>query len=89
MKTAQVRLLNRLGLHARPVAKLVKISTELPSHVRLIKGEMEADIRDIYSLMSLGAKYGETLTICVEGDREDEALAMIQGLFQNRFGEEA
>jgi len=88
MLTADVIISNRLGLHARPASKLVKIASTSNSKVRLIKGDDKVNARSILGVMMLQAIQGSKLTIEVDGDDERDVLDRIITLIRNKFDED-
>jgi len=64
-----------VGLHARPAADFVRMAT-LSKHTVTISNRMgkKASGTSILSVLSLGAKYGEVLTIEVDGPDEEVVL---------------
>lgn len=62
------------GLHARPAGLLVKTASKYNSEISLIVNGKKANAKSIISIMSLGVKENEEVTIVVKG--EDEALAI-------------
>ncbi len=61
------------GLHARPAAQFVKAAKAYSSNIKVIKGDTEANAKSSLSLMSLGARHGDKLTIRAEGEDEEAA----------------
>ncbi len=83
-----VEILNRLGLHARAAAKLVKTAGHYRSRIQVVKDGEVVDGKSILGLMMLAASQGTHLTLRCEGEDEDAAMAAISGLFADRFQEE-
>ena len=83
-----ITIINRLGLHARACAKLVKAAAHYESRVELLQGEASADAKSIMSLMMLAAPQGSQLTLKAEGADAQAATAEIMQLINERFGEE-
>ena len=83
-----ITIINRLGLHARACAKLVKAAAHYESRVELLQGEESADAKSIMSLMMLAAPQGSQLTLKAEGADAQAAVAEIMQLINERFGEE-
>ena len=83
-----ITIINRLGLHARACAKLVKTAAHYESRVELLQGEESADAKSIMSLMMLAAPQGSQLTLKAEGADAQAATAEIMQLINERFGEE-
>lgn len=87
MVSATVQVQNTLGLHARPIAKLVKAFSANPAKITIIRGERTADAKSIYDMMALGAKCGEILHVSVDGENEAQTLQAVVELFDKRFNE--
>ena len=84
----EVRVPNVLGLHARPAAAFVKLSSGFESEVFVAKGELEVNGKSIMGVMMLAAECGSKLRIRAEGpDCEDAADALAE-LVAGGFGEE-
>ncbi|MBT3430639.1 MAG: HPr family phosphocarrier protein [Proteobacteria bacterium] len=88
MVEIDVTIINRLGLHARACAKLVKAAAHYESRVELLQGDESADAKSIMSLMMLAAPQGSQLTLKAEGADAQAAAAEIMQLINERFGEE-
>lgn len=87
MVSAEVMVLNMQGLHARPIAKLVKTLSISEDSVTLEKACRRANAKDIYQIMALDVRCGDQLTINVEGPGESETLEIVVGLFKAKFNE--
>ncbi|HSJ98873.1 MAG TPA: HPr family phosphocarrier protein [Myxococcota bacterium] len=87
MLRRSVRIVNKLGLHARASAKLTQTTARFASAVWISKGERRVNAKSIMGVMMLAA--GKGSTVVVETDGADEATAMdaIEQLFAERFGE--
>lgn len=79
---------NKAGLHARAAAKLVETVTKFSCSIELGNVEKMVDGKSILAIMLLAAPLGTNLDLILNGDDEDEALAAILILVENRFGEE-
>ena len=88
MKRAAVTLINRLGLHARAAAKLVATAKTFSSRVTLAKDGNTVDGKSIMNLLLLAAPVGSVLELTVDGEDEAQAIAAIDALISDRFGEE-
>lgn len=78
MKQATVKLTNQSGLHARPAALFVKNANKFESDIELIYKGNKINGKSIIGIMSLGAYYGEEITIVAKGIDEDEAIEVLQ-----------
>ena len=88
MRRAEVRLVNRLGLHARAAAKLVAVARSFASRITLEKDGASADGKSIMNVLLLAAPVDTVLHLTVEGEDEAAACAAIESLIAARFGEE-
>jgi len=87
MIKATVTISNKLGLHARASAKLTKLAGSYPCEVWMARGERRVNAKSIMGVMMLAAGLGSTVEIEVNGEREQEALAALQALINDKFGE--
>jgi phosphocarrier protein len=87
MVERQVRVTNRLGLHARAAAKFVHLASTFRSRVLLRSSDSEVDGKSILGLLTLAATTGTTLSIVAEGSDSREAVEALSRLIQSRFGE--
>ena len=83
----EITIINRLGLHARACAKLVKAAAHYESRIELLQGEQCADAKSIMGLMMLAASLGCSIKISAEGADAEIALAELVALVKNGFGE--
>ncbi|MBE2204695.1 MAG: HPr family phosphocarrier protein [Chthoniobacterales bacterium] len=86
--TGEVVIDNRNGLHARPAAMFVKISSRYRSEVWVEKDGERVNGKSIMGLMMLAAGKGSRLQVIAEGIDADKAVAEIKNLVESRFGEE-
>jgi len=88
MPTRRVIIQNRLGVHARPAALLVKEAARFRAEVFLSKNGLEVNGKSIMGVMMLAAEKGSEVEIRVEGDDAAEALAALLALIDSGFGED-
>ena len=79
----------RLGLHARAAAKLVRVASAFQSQVQLrrFEGDVTADAKSILSVLMLAAGRGTELQASAVGVDEEAAMDAIERLFAEGFGE--
>ena len=87
MAQSAITIVNRLGLHARAAAKFVNLAKTFESTVTLAKDGEPVDGKSIMSVMLLAAPIGTELELTVSGGDELEALAALEELVSDRFGE--
>ena len=84
---ADAEITNKLGLHARASAKLTKLASEFDSDVWLSKGTRRVNAKSIMGVMMLAAGQGTRLVLEAEGADAQQALAAIDALVRDKFGE--
>jgi phosphocarrier protein HPr len=84
----RLEIINKLGLHARAAAKLTGLTSRFSSEIKITKEGRQVDGKSIMSVMMLAASIGTELLFSVSGDDEQEAMAAIEALVNNRFDEE-
>ena len=87
MKTLEITIINKLGLHARAAAKLVGVASHFEASVLLEKSGNQVNGKSILGVMMLAAGKGSKVVLSVDGEDEDAALAAVIELINNRFGE--
>jgi phosphocarrier protein len=87
MAQSTVSLVNRLGLHARAAAKFVHVTSRFSSQISVRHDDEEVNGKSILGLLLLAAPCGSVLTITADGDDAAEALAAVEALIAERFGE--
>lgn len=88
MQQRTVTIINRLGLHARAAAKLVKLATGFQSSVLIKARQKTADAKSIFSVLLLAATQNTEIEITVEGPDEEEAIGALCKLIADKFDEE-
>lgn len=90
MQERTVTISNRLGLHARAAAQLVRRATQFTSRVQLVRQDTDkyADGKSILSVLVLAAAPGTRILIRTEGEDEQRAADALVELIKEGFGEE-
>ncbi|MFB1488057.1 MULTISPECIES: HPr family phosphocarrier protein [unclassified Thiocapsa] len=83
----EIEILNKLGLHARAAAKLVQCAGRFVSHVEIERRGQSVNGKSIMGVMMLAASQGTRIRVEATGEDEDAAMAAIEALIGNRFGE--
>jgi phosphocarrier protein HPr len=81
---------NRLGLHARAAAKLVRLANSYESSVQILRCDLPekiVDAKSILGILMLAATQQTEIELSVNGSDETEALEALSQLIQNKFGE--
>ena len=87
MLTLSIKIINKLGLHARASAKLTQIANQFESDIWLEKNDKKVNAKSIMGVMMLAASQGSNIIITTEGPDEKEALNSIVTLVNDFFGE--
>ncbi len=88
MLERELKVGNRLGLHARAAAKLVQLLSGFQSQVTLTGRGREVNAKSIMGVLLLAAAPGATLKLRLDGDDEAEAADAASALFERRFDED-
>ncbi|MEO5655831.1 MAG: HPr family phosphocarrier protein [Nitrosospira sp.] len=87
MQYQEVKILNKLGLHARASAKLTQLASRYRSEVWLSRDSRKVNAKSIMGVMMLAANQGVTLGIETTGTDEAEAMQALVNLIEDGFGE--
>lgn len=82
-----VTIINKLGLHARAAAKLVETASKYDSRVELVRDDRAVDAKSIMPVMMLAASQGTEVELMAEGPDEQQAIADLEALINDYFGE--
>lgn len=85
MTTAEVTIVNPLGLHARAAARFVRVASGFASRIRVARGARTVDGKSILGLLTLAAARGVMVTITADGPDEADAIAALGALAQRGF----
>jgi len=78
---------HEVGLHARPASMFVQAAAKFTSDIEVTHGETTVNAKSILAVLTLGAHKGAEIIIKAEGDDADDALAALEELVLNNFGE--
>ncbi|NQT34893.1 HPr family phosphocarrier protein [bacterium] len=87
MVSAEIKITNKLGLHARPATKLVRLASSGKSEVSIMKNDQRVNAKSILGVMLLQAEQGSTIRIEVNGEDEEDLLNKLIDLVRSKFGE--
>ncbi|MBB5015103.1 HPr family phosphocarrier protein [Rehaibacterium terrae] len=87
MLERQITVVNRLGLHARAAAKLVQLLSSYRSRAFLASNDREVNAKSIMGVLLLAAGQGSVVTLRLDGEDEEQAMAAAVDLFERRFDE--
>ncbi|MEX2524527.1 MAG: HPr family phosphocarrier protein [Gammaproteobacteria bacterium] len=87
MQRKKITIINKLGLHARAAAKLVQTASAFESEIYLVQKDKKVSGKSIMGIMMLAASRGTEIELVISGKDEEQAMAEIEALIQDRFGE--
>ena len=82
-------IVNALGLHARAAAQMVRLAARFKCRITLVRDDtgLTANAKSILSVLHLAASFGTKLNVIAEGIDEADAVAALEKLFADGFGE--
>ena len=83
----RLEIKNRLGLHARASALLVQTINRFSCEVKISKDDQVVNGRSIIGVLTLGAAKGAKIRVEARGNDAQQAVAAIEELVENKFGE--
>ena len=88
MTRRELRISNRLGLHARAAARFVHTASRYRCRVTAGRDGRAMDGKSILGILLLGASQGTTIEVTADGPDEREAIDALAALVEGGFGEE-
>ncbi len=82
-----IKIINKLGLHARAAAKLVSVASKYSCGLEIEKSGQRVNGKSIMGVMMLAAGKGSCITLHLDGKDADQCLKEISRLVKNRFDE--
>jgi len=87
MPEREVKIINKLGIHARPAAEIVKTAGKFKSNIIIVRDDLEVNAKSIMGVMMLAAENGATIVLRAVGDDAEAALDALTTVIANKFGE--
>jgi phosphocarrier protein len=87
MPEREAKIVNKLGIHARPAAEIVKAAGKFKSNITIVRDDLEVNAKSIMGVMMLAAECGATITLRATGEDADSALDALCAVIANKFGE--
>lgn len=85
MKEFSYKVVDELGIHARPAALFVNQAKRFSSSITLSAKGKECDVKSILAVMKMVIKQGDQIKVRVEGNDEDEAVAVLETFVKEHF----
>jgi phosphocarrier protein HPr len=83
----KIKIINKLGLHARASSKLTELANKFKCDIRLKKDNEEIDPKNMMDILMLAASYQDEVELITNGIDEISASKEIENLFLDYFGE--
>ena len=87
MVEREVQIENKLGLHARPAAEVVKTAAKFESDITICRDDLEVNGKIIMGVMMLAAEHGSRITLRADGPDEVQAVDALSELIASKFRE--
>ncbi|MCC5834120.1 MAG: HPr family phosphocarrier protein [Opitutales bacterium] len=85
--SVELTVKNKMGIHARPAAMIVRIANKYPADVVVEKDDEQVNGKSIMGLMMLAAGSGSKLRFTANGDSAEKMLEEMKSLFERQFDE--
>jgi phosphocarrier protein len=87
MAERSATIVNKLGIHARPAAEIVKTASRFGSNITIVRDELEVNGKSIMGVMMLAAEQGATIQLKADGPDAEAALDALERVIADGFGE--
>ena len=87
MVKKNIKIINKLGLHARASSKLTQLACTFNSEIFLIKDGNKVNAKSIMEVLMLAASKNTIILLEASGSDEKKAILDIENLINNYFGE--
>ena len=88
MLKQEIKIINKLGLHARASSKFTQTATQFSSEVWVTRKERRVNGKSIMGVMMLAAARGTRLELCASGPEAEQVLEQLDDLVRRRFDED-
>jgi len=86
MPEREAKIVNKLGIHARPAAEIVKTAGKFKSNITIVRDDLEVNAKSIMGVMMLAAERGAVITLRATGDDAEAALDALCAVIAKMFG---
>lgn len=87
MLRKKIKIINKLGLHARASAKFVAVAGQYQSQIEVEHKERRINGKSIMGVMMLAASKGTEVELIINGPDQEHAWTALSDLINTRFGE--
>jgi phosphocarrier protein len=83
MKSIVLKIVDPIGLHARPASKITSEASKYKSDIKIILDGKEANAKSLINLMALGVKVNNKIELQVKGLDEADAIVAIEKVMRD------
>ncbi len=83
-----IKIINKLGMHARAAAQFVQLASSFSSNIEIEKDNQRVNGKSIMGVMMLAASKGSNITLYADGEDENNSISKLEELINNRFNED-
>lgn len=87
MVSREVKIVNSIGLHARPATFFIQKANFFKCNVWVEKDDRKVNAKSLLGVLSLGIAKGMSVTLSADGQDEELALQGLQALINSGFSE--
>lgn len=87
MYMQEVKVNNKVGLHARPATYFIQKANEFKSGIWIEKNNRRVNAKSLLGVLSLGIVQGTEVHLIADGNDEKEAVAALAELVSTNFAE--
>lgn len=85
MQSFEYTITDAQGIHARPAGLLVREASKFTSDIKVSFNKKTGDAKRLFSVMGMGIKCGNKITVTIDGTDEAEAVSSIKSFFENNL----
>ena len=85
MKSFRYTIKDEIGIHARPAGLLAKHAKNFKSEIIIEKDGKSVSAARLMQIMGMGIKCGDTVTVTVSGEDEEEAAKATEVFFSQNL----
>ncbi len=87
MITREVKIINSVGLHARPATFFIQKAQSYKSSIWVEKDDRRINAKSLLGILALGISKGMSINLIADGPDETEALDGLAELINTGFAE--
>ncbi|MBE6709392.1 MAG: HPr family phosphocarrier protein [Ruminococcaceae bacterium] len=88
MISKEVKIVNNVGLHARPATFFIQKANSYKSSIWVEREDRKVNAKSLLGVLSLGIVKDMTVTVIADGADEEEAVNGLEKLIESAFDEQ-